>query len=135
MRTSDVRQPARRCEEIEGANRLKLRRFSGKVSYLFYPAFDTEAHSALLRSLKVSLRTLQLDCYDYATAENPPVLHRKEAFLPADYPAYDTFAELTRLEEEAGLLENTATIGTRNGWQAHLREAGMRIDGHQLLRS
>ncbi len=121
--------------EIEGANILKLHRFSGKVSYLFYPAFDTEAHPPLLRSLKLSLRTLQLDCYDYATAENPPVLHRKESFLPADYPAYDTFAELTRLEEEAGLLENTATIGTRNGWQDRLREAGMKIEGHRLLNS
>ena len=121
--------------EIEGANILKLHRFSGKVSYLFYPAFDTEAHPPLLRSLKLSLRTLQLDCYDYATAENPPVLHRKELFLPADYPAYDTFADLTRLEEEAGLLENTATIGTRNGWQDRLREAGMRVEGHRLLNS
>jgi DNA phosphorothioation-associated putative methyltransferase len=121
--------------EIEGANVLKLHRFSGKISYLFYPAFDTEAHLALLRSLKLSLRTLDLDCYDYATAENPPVLHRKESFLPSDYPAYDAFAELIRREEEAGLLENAATIGTRNGWQDRLHEAGMRIEGHQLLRS
>ena len=68
------------------------------------------------------------------TADNPPILHRKESLLPADYPAYDAFAEMTRLEEEAGLLENAATIGTRNGWQAHLREAGMRIEGHRLLR-
>jgi hypothetical protein len=77
----------------------------------------------------------QLDCYDYATVDNPPILHRKESFLPADYPAYETFAELTRMEEEAGLLENTATIGTRNGWRERLFEAGMSIEGHQLQRS
>ncbi len=120
--------------EIEGANILKLHRFSGKMSYLSYPDFDTEAHPALLRSLKISLRTLQLDCYDYATVDNPPILHRKESFLPADYPAYETFAELTRLEEEAGLLTNSATIGTRKGWQERLREAGIRIEGHQMQR-
>jgi len=121
--------------EIEGANILKLHRFSGKVSYLFYPAFDMEAHPVLLRSLRISLRTLQFDCYDYATVDSPPILHRKESFLPPDYPSYETFVELTRLEEEAGLLENTVTIGTRSGWQERLREAGMRIEGHQLLRS
>jgi DNA phosphorothioation-associated putative methyltransferase len=120
--------------EIEGANILKLHRFSGKMSYLSYPDFDTEAHPALLRSLKISLRTLQLDCYDYATVDNPPILHRKESFLPADYPAYEAFAELTRLEEEAGLLTNSATIGTRKGWQERLREAGIRIEGHQMQR-
>lgn len=121
--------------ELDGANIVKLHRFSGKVSYLFYPTFDTEAHPVLLRSIKLSLRTRQLDCYDYATVDNPPILHRKESFLPTDYPAYETFAELTRMEEEAGLLENTATIGTRNGWMERLREAGMRIEGHQLQRS
>lgn len=121
--------------EIEGANIAKLHRFSGKVSYLFYPTFDTEAHPALFRSLKISLRTLQLDCYDYATVDNPPILHRKETFLPEDYPGYQKFAKLTRLEEQAGLLTNTATIGTRNGWLERLGEAGMRIEAHRLQKS
>jgi DNA phosphorothioation-associated putative methyltransferase len=119
---------------MEGANIVKLHRFSGKVSYLFYPEFDTVAHPVLLRSLKVSLRALQLDCYDYATASNPPILHRKEAFLPEDYPQYQTFAALTRQEEECGLLADTATIGTRDGWQSRLHEAGMEVRGHNLVR-
>jgi hypothetical protein len=46
--------------EMEGANIVKLHHFSAKVSYLFYPDFDTVAHPVLLRSLKVSLRALQL---------------------------------------------------------------------------
>jgi DNA phosphorothioation-associated putative methyltransferase len=119
--------------EVEEANSLELHRFSGQVSYLSYPDFDTIAHPTLLR-MKLSLRDLQLDCYDYATTANPPVLHRKETFLPPDYPGYDAFAALTRPEEECGLLINAATIGTRNGWEDRLREAGFRIDGHQLIR-
>ena len=120
--------------ELDGANIIKLHRFSGKVSYMFYPAFDTEAHPALFRSLKISLRTLQLDCYDYATASNPPILHRKESFLPEDYPGYQSFAELTRWEEENGLLTETSTIGTRCGWETRLCEAGVTIEGHRLVR-
>jgi len=120
--------------EVDGANVLKLHRFSGKVSYLFYPDFDAVAHPALARTLKLSLRTLQLDCYDYVTVSNPPILHRKEAFLPLDYPEYETFAELTRQEEEAGLLAETSTIGTRDGWEARLRECGVRIEGHRVVR-
>jgi DNA phosphorothioation-associated putative methyltransferase len=121
--------------EMEGANIIKLHRFSGKVSYLFYPTFDTEAHPVLLRSLKLSLRTLQLDCYDYTTTANPPVLHRKEAFLPEGYPGYQVFAALTRQEDEAGLLANSVSIGTRDGWESRLREARVRIDAHQLVRA
>jgi DNA phosphorothioation-associated putative methyltransferase len=119
--------------EMEGANIIKLHRFSGKVSYLFYPTFDTDAHPVLLRSLKLSLRTLQLDCYDYTTTPNPPILHRKEAFVPEDYPQYETFARLTRDEEEHGLLAETARIGTRQGWEERLHEAGVGLDGHRLV--
>ena len=73
--------------EVEGANLIKLHRQSGKVSYLVYPDFDADPHPALLRSIKLSLRTRELDCHDYANSANPPVLHRKETFLPARPPA------------------------------------------------
>ena len=107
--------------EMEGANIIKLHRFSGKVSYLFYPSFDAQEHPALLRAVKVSLRSLQLDCYDYGSTANPPILHRKETFVPEDYPGYATFATLTREEEERDLLTDTARIGTRLGKQTAQR--------------
>jgi hypothetical protein len=53
---------------------IKLHRHSGKVSYLVYPDFETDPHPALLRSIKLSLRTRELDCFDYATSTNPPIL-------------------------------------------------------------
>ena len=49
--------------EVEGVNLVKLHRHSGKVSYLVYPDFETDPHPALLRSIKLSLRTRELDCY------------------------------------------------------------------------
>jgi len=58
--------------EVEGANLIKLHRHSGKVSYLVYPDFETDPHPALLRTIKLSLRTRELNCYGYATSTNPP---------------------------------------------------------------
>ncbi len=49
--------------EVEGANLIKRHRHSGMVSYLVYPDFETDPHPALLRSIKLSLRTRELDCY------------------------------------------------------------------------
>ena len=54
--------------EIEGANLIKLHRQSGKVSYLVYPDFDADPHPALLRSIKLNLRTREIDSTDYAAA-------------------------------------------------------------------
>ena len=120
--------------EIEEANILKLHRFSGKLSYLSYPDFDTNPHPALFRCIKLSMRTLNVDCYDYAQSTNPPVLHRKETFLVPDHPLRAKFAKLTQQEEKHGLLDETATIGTRAGWQTRLSETGYRLAGHRLLK-
>jgi DNA phosphorothioation-associated putative methyltransferase len=120
--------------EVEGANVVKLHRFSGKLSYLAYPDFETDPHPALARSVKLSLRTRELECHEYVASPNPPVLHRKEAFLAADHPLHARFARLTEQEERHGLLADPAGIGTRLGWQARLREAGFALRGHRLVR-
>ena len=115
--------------EVEGANLIKLHRHSGKVSYLVYPDFETDPHPALLRSIKLSLRTRELDCFDYATSTNPPILHRKETFLPPGHELVAKFARLTQQEEKHGLLDETATIGTRRGGSGGWRSAGSRFVG------
>jgi DNA phosphorothioation-associated putative methyltransferase len=120
--------------EVEGANVIKIHRRTGKISYLIYPEFDTDPHPALLRCVKLSLRTRQLECYDYSRNQNPPILHRKETFLPPDHTLHARFTRLTRQEEQHGLLTDTATIGTRAGWEARLREAGWALSGHRLVR-
>src|SRR5208337_141211 len=65
--------------------------------------------------------------HDYATSTNPPILHRKETFLPPGHPLVAKFARLTRQEEKHGLLDETASIGTRAGWQRRLAERGFQI--------
>ena len=83
----------------------------------------------MLRSIKLSLRTRELDCYDYAASTNPPILHRKETFLPPGHPLLAKFARLTQQEEKHGLLDDTATIGTRERWERRLAERGFRFAG------
>jgi DNA phosphorothioation-associated putative methyltransferase len=60
--------------EVEGANIIKIHRRSGKLSYLVYPDFESDPHPALLRSVRVNLRTRQIDSNDYSQSANPPVL-------------------------------------------------------------
>jgi len=120
--------------EIDGANLIKLHRLSGKVSYLVYPDFEMDPHPALLRSVKLSLRTRQIDCLEYAASANPPILHRKETFLLPDDPLRAKFERLTRQEEGAGLLAETASIGTYGAWAERLLSTGYALRGHRLIR-
>lgn len=121
--------------EVEGANLVKIHRRSGKLSYLVYPDFEADPHPALLRCVRLCLRTRQIECYDYAASANPPVLHRKESFLLPDDPLYARFARLTAQEERHGLLEDASGIGTRNGWAWRLAERGFALKGHRLVRA
>lgn len=120
--------------EVEGANIIKIHRRSGKVSYLVYPEFETDPHPALLRCVRLNLRTRQIECYDYASSANPPVLHRKETFLSAEDPRREKFARLTAQEVKEKLLEDPNGIGTRDGWQRRLSERGFMLKGHRLVK-
>jgi DNA phosphorothioation-associated putative methyltransferase len=117
---------------VEGANIIKLHRQKPKVSYLAYPEFDKNPHPPLVGSLVVPLRSFNVRYYDYSTRENPPILHRKEEFVPDDYPGRDKFAKLTRQEEKWGLFEEARTIGTKKGWEEALERHGVKIQGHRL---
>jgi len=120
--------------EVEGANVIKIHRRSGKLSYLVYPEFEDDPHPALLRSVRVNLRTRQIDSNDYTQSTNPPVLHRKETFLLPDNPLHEKFARLTAQEEKHGLLDDPSAIGTREGWARRLSERGFTLKGHRLVR-
>lgn len=119
---------------VEGANLVKLRLDAAQISYLSYPDFDRDPHPALAWSLKVDLQSFRVRLNDFSTRENPPILHRKETFVGADYPRRDTFARLTRQEEKWGLLEGTRRIGTRAGWEGALERVGVELRGHRVVR-
>ena len=120
---------------VEGANVAKLHRGMPQVSYLAYPEFDHDPHPALSGSLLVPLQTFRIQYRSYADSTNPPILHRKEEFVASDYPVRERFARLTRQEERAGLFDAPNLIGSRTGWEEALRQRGLRLSGHRLVKA
>ena len=109
--------------EIEGANLIKLHRQSGKVSYLVYPEFETDPHPALVRSVKLSLRTRAIDCLEYGSSPNPPILHRKECFLLPEHPLHRISAQDQRtcIASVRQARERRKRLETRKPFIATLR--------------
>jgi hypothetical protein len=116
-------------------NVIKFRTDELKLSFLFYPDFLDDPHPALHKSVSIDLVKGKVRRIDYAANINPPILHRKESFLPPSHPSWLTFRGLTQAEEQAGLFEDTATIGFRLNWERLLDEKGVVLDGHRLERS
>lgn len=120
--------------QLEEPTLVKFSIDKPKISYLFYPDFDTDPHPALQASIQVDLQSQQVSYRDYSTSDNPPVLHRKETFVTPDYLLYEQFAELTRQEEALGLLDHSHSIGTRHRWLQRLEDYGVELQGHRLIR-
>jgi len=120
--------------QVDNANIIKLHLAKPQVSYLYYPAFDKDPHPVLEGVFKVRLGSLEVIYDDYSKRDNPPILHRKELFVPEDYPGREKFGRLTRQEEKYGLFENTRIIGTRAGWEAVIDAKGLQLRGHRVIK-
>ena len=119
--------------QVESATLVKFSTDQPKISYLFYPDFDTDPHPELQASIIVDVETQSVSYRDYSRSDNPPILHRKETFVTPDYPGYEEFAHLTQLEVALGLLDNSRFIGTRREWRSLIKDYGIVFEDHRLV--
>ena len=123
---------AREIEAIASATLIKFNTEKTQISYLSYPDFDSDPHPALFASVIVDLNTKTVTRRDYSNADNHFILHRKETFVTPDYPHYEEFAHLTRVEVALGLLDKSQAIGTRRQWESLLTQKRLTFVGHTL---
>lgn len=114
-------------------NLLKIHTDQFALTFLGYPDFDAEPHPALAEATKINLNTGSVSRTDYRRRSNPPILHRKETFLPPSDPRIPRYAALTKHEEEAGLYRDTSRIGLRVQWLTLLKRLGLGYEDHTLV--
>ena len=117
--------------DVDNCNLVKISKSNDKVSFLVYEDFDEVEHPALLYSYVVDIPKAKISEWNYSTRENPPILHRKETFVGADYPLYEKFKSLSDAEESLGLLGHNH-IGTLVKWEDFLLNKGLVIIDHQV---
>lgn len=120
--------------DVDDATILKLHRLKPQVSFLVYPRFDRDAHPALEASIVARLGQVRVTHRYFGDSDNPPILHRKDTFVPENYPGFEKFRRLSVAEENAGLLDR-ADIGRLEQWDSVLEQQGLRVVGHKLRRS
>lgn len=115
----------------DGWNILKFYKRDYKVAFLSYPGFEEDSYPALQQSYTVDLAKLSMRKAAYS-ADNPPILHRKETFVREDYYLRERFMTLTAEGEALGLYENTRLIGFKKNWERLISNKGYFLDenGH-----
>ena len=72
---------------LESANVIKLHLNKPRISYLFYPDFDSATHPQLQASMQVNLQDFSASYWEYHPHEAPTIQH-KEALVAPDYFKY-----------------------------------------------
>ncbi|MCX2975723.1 DNA phosphorothioation-associated putative methyltransferase [Halieaceae bacterium IMCC8485] len=114
-------------------NIVKFYKGDFKVSFLLYPAFETDSYPKLKHSLTVDLSKLAIRKADYSNSENPPILHRKETFVDNSYPLRSLFEEVTAEGQALGLYENPRSIGFLRNWGRLISNKGYFLDKNGRL--
>ncbi len=124
---------SRTIGRFDGANLIKFHIHQPRISYLFYPHFDTDPHPVLANSVHIDLQNLHVSYCDYDDVDDPPIFHRKETVVAPDYPNYEKFAKLSLQEENWGLFDDFSAIKTRRGWLRCLEEHCAEIHNYRLF--
>jgi len=124
---------SRTIGRMEGATLIKFYTHKPKISYLFYPDFNSKPHPSLHTVMQVDLRDLQVSYQDFDLTNNPPILHQKESFVAPEHPYYEKFAKLSQQEETWGLHDDMKAIATRQGWDRHLESRCAMLQGHRVV--
>ena len=130
---AEIRRAELAAQPREDWNLLKLHTGEHSITFLSYPSFDSDPHPVLCHATKINLNSGRIVRTDYTQRANPPILHRKETFLPPDDPQVEAFSALTKQEEDAGLYRDPSRIGLRLFWESLLRKKKLRYDGHTLV--
>lgn len=115
------------------ANVVKFHFHKPKITYLFYPNFDTDPHPALHTSMQIDLQDLHVHYRDYDSGGNPPLLHQKDLLVTTDYPHYEKFSKLSQQEANWGLMDDLKRISDRRGWLKCLENHCAELKGHRVV--
>lgn len=87
---------------------VKIHIASGKLTLVEFDDFDASPIPALRRRIKVNVRKLNYDVFEYGSREYPkPLLYRKSRYLHEDYPGYAEQLAFDDALEATGILSDS----------------------------
>ena len=113
-------------------NVIKFDSKSFEISLLDYEKFEENAFPALLKSCKFNLETGNYKIRNHS-ANNPPILHRKELLLPPNEKNIELYRKLTSDLEKIGAFNNIIGLGTKVSWELELTNLGIKVHNHKIV--
>lgn len=115
---------------------IKIHIVSGKLTLLNYEDFDTHPIPLLLKRIKVNIRKLDYDVFDYQAPQYPPSpLLFKSRYMHEDMPGYAEQAAFDESLEASQVLDKFESHPSREQIESALEEMRFEIIEGKLVRS
>lgn len=115
---------------------IKIHIGSGKLTLLQYDDFENKAIPLLVKRIKVNIRKLDLDVFDYQAPQYPPSpLIYKSRFMHEDMSGYAEQSAFDDQLESLDLMSQFTTHPTEEILEVALEQMRMEIKGSCLVRS
>lgn len=123
-------------DSIGDVDLVKIHIRSGKLTLLQFDEFDEQALPTLRRRVKVNLRKLDYDVFDYGSQAFPkPLLYRKSRYINEDLPGFAEQQAFDEAMDNLGLLPLGAHEPSPSELAQLLELARYGIKGKRLVRS
>lgn len=121
---------------ISAVDLVKIHIGSGKLTLLQYDDFDGQAIPVLIKRVKVNIRKLDYDVFDYQAPNYPPSpLLQKSSYMHEDMDGYAEQVVFDERIESLDLLEKYSVHPTKEQLEETLEEMRLEISGLRLTRS
>ncbi|MET3393542.1 DNA phosphorothioation-associated putative methyltransferase [Variovorax sp. 1140] len=115
---------------------VKIHITSGKLTLMEYADFDEDPRPLLRRRIKVNIRKLSYDLFEYGTPAYPmPVLYWKSRYLHEDYPGFAEQLAFDEALEKLGIPGGAEFGPSALELQSKLEANRLEVDGLLLRRS
>jgi DNA phosphorothioation-associated putative methyltransferase len=121
---------------ISSVQLIKIHIGSGKLTLLKYDDFDDNPIPLLVKRVKVNIRRLDYDVFDYQEPQYPPSpLVYKSRFIHEDMPGYAEQIAFDEQLEATGLIDQLDLPVTRELIERALETKRLEVIGGRLVRS
>lgn len=115
---------------------VKIHIASGKLTLMEFEAFDEDPLPRLHRRIKVIVRKLDCDVFEYGSPAYPkPLLYSKSRYLHEDHPGYAEQLAFDEALERSGVLDDSEFGPAAETLTRLLDAKRLAIEGMRLSRS
>jgi DNA phosphorothioation-associated putative methyltransferase len=123
-------------DNISSIQLIKIHIGSGKLTLLNFGDFDTHPLPLLLKRIKVNIRKLDYDVFDYQSPQYPPLpLLFKSRYMHEDMPGFPEQAVFDESLESTQVLDKFEFHPTRVQIEENLDETRLEISDGKLVKS